>query len=114
MLITEIYSTNHVTTIPAMKLPDIGHAVGLRCAELVLRQNTKLRICWDDEGSSYCTSTTIELIITSATFTTSLLKIGGDIYHRRFILRIVGEIIFTTGSSYEPLVKMRVIIIVGW
>jgi len=91
-----------------MKLPDIGHAVGLRCAELVLRQNTKLRICWDDEGSSYCTSTTIELIITSATFTISLL------HHRRFILRTVGEMIFTTGSSYEPLVKMWVIITVGW
>ena len=114
MLITEIYSTNHVATIPAMKLPDIGHAVGLRCAELVLRQNTKLRICWDDEGSSYCTSTTIELIITSATFTISLLKTDGDEYHRRFILRTVGEMIFTTGSSYEPLVKMWVIITVGW
>jgi hypothetical protein len=41
MLITEIYSTDHVATITAMKLPEIGPADGLSCAKWVLRENTK-------------------------------------------------------------------------
>jgi len=46
------------------------------------------------------------LIITAATFTTGLLQTGGDTHHRWFVLRTVGEMIFTAGSCYVPVVKM--------
>jgi hypothetical protein len=54
--------------------------------------------------------TTIELTIIAATFITSLLKTGGHTHHRRSVLQTVGEMIFTAGSCYEPLVKFWPII----
>jgi hypothetical protein len=46
------------------------------------------------------------LIIIAATFTVGLLKTSDDTNHRWFVLRTVGEMIFTAGSCYEPLVKI--------
>jgi len=51
-----------------------------------------------DTKRPWSPSTTAELMITAAIFTAGLLKTSGDIHHRRFVLRTVGEMIITAGS----------------
>ena len=55
----------------------------------------------------------IELMITAATFTASFLQTSGDTHQCWFVLWTVGEMIFTAGSCYEPLVKIWEIITAG-